>query len=550
MGVNVLTSPTSKKIVIPNITTGATVLANTKIAKTVIVPKGVYSVNLIKTGGAFGGSSTGYATSYLSNTSIVAYDASNGRPLSFYNGTFEGKESANQYFHIIKDSYLQINIAASPTAQGQTFEVILEPAQTVFNLDFAFTPNTGTTAGTTNSADVGVAIMAMGYDYDSDSPLIITSGTGTSSGRGQRYTSSFALWRRNASTGAWSKKTFTTSSATGFTWYQGNGIVIPNTAALNGAGFFIKNNILHNLTHEGWMTEDATSHRYGWIKADVSVASGSNIPFSVGLSDTAFGQTSSDISSSTNNIMLYWHDIINKKVIYNGSRSGTYNGSYSGYPWLHKWGQYDIPTATIEYAIDNGTIDPRLQVSSDMAYTYAIPNVSTGRSYTVSPNGGTVSYLSYWDRSANKTNVGNCTSYRSNSPSQGNLQPTTNNCSGIFLGNGDFYLNNAVSSDLFTGRNLLYDINNIGNLLPVSNSLSTNSSYTQIMHTPNKLYVLQSGYVLAANSDASGPYYTAILQLLSAPVNDLTSTAVINKHGGTPTAALNYATGTNPLGTW
>ena len=543
---------TPKKVVIPNIQTTSTTVSNTKVARTVIVPRGVYSVNLVRTGGPLGGSSVGYATSYLNNTSIVAYDATTSRPLSFYNGTLNAIEPTNQSLYILKDSYLQINISASPTAGNISFDVVLEPTQSYFNIDFAFTPAGGTTTGTTSSADVGVGMIAMGYDYDSDSPLIITSGTGTTTGRNQRYTSSFALWRKNASTGAWSKKTFTTSSATGYTWYQANGIVVSNsnTGTSNGAGFFIKNNILHNVIQEGWMTDDATSYRWGWIKADVSVASGSNIPFSPGSTNTAFGQPSGDIASGTGNQMFYWHDLINKKVLYNGARSVNYNGSYGTYPWLHKWGQYDINTGAIDYQIDNGTVDPRLAGSSIEGQSYMTPNIANGNSYGISANGSS-SYLTYYDRSGNKTGVGNVTIYRSNSPNQGtSLQPLTTSNQCLFLDNNEFVMQNYISSDLLTNRNMLYDTSTFSRLYPVSSSVSAGTSNTQVMITPNKVYTLESAHTIVANSDASGPYYNTIVQLLSAPVNNVTKNIIVNKHGGTPNASYNSNTGSNPIGTW
>lgn len=556
MGVNVLTSPTPKKIVIPNITGNqSTDGGKGKVARTIIVPKGTYSVTIQRTGNQLGGSSVSYAQTTLNNTSIVAFDAITSRPLTFYNGSLDHKEPSNQVLHIIRDSYLQIRLYTSPSSGDITHDIILEPTQTMYNMDFAFTPTNGTTPTLTgDSTNIGIGIVAMGYDYDSDSPAIITGGSAGNTGRGQRYMSSFTLWRKNASTGAWSKKTFNTDPASGYSWYQAGGIVLPagQYGTSNGAGFFIKDNMLNNVIMEGWLTDSATNYRWGWMKASVSGASGSYIQFSPGVLDSNFGQLSSDISSGANNIMLYWHDVINKKVLYNGARSGIYNGSWSGYPWLHKWGQYDIPTATVEYSIDNGTIDHRLAGVNNEGCKFTFPNIPLGRSYAISENGSS-SYLTYFDRYGNKTGVGNCVIFRPGSGNVGTaLQPLTTDNAGIFINNDTFIGGSSgyVSTNLTTNRSVMYDNGNYTRLYPVYAGVPTNSSYTQILHTPNKIYTLQSGYVPIHNSDAGVPYMTLVCQLASTPMNALSFNIAINRHGGTPDATDGSQGGTNPNGTW
>lgn len=384
----------------------------------VFVPKGTYSVHIQieGVGNPSGSSISGAGYTFLEDllASIATIEADTGRPgpVLATSGPFK------QTLILNKDSYVYatINSSSSTALQNLKPDIILTPKKPNYVALPTITANRTTTASTNSTtgsiSDVNVGFITTGWDYDNNYPFIVVGASNAAVSYSYTIVPNITIFRFNPSTGKWTNKVWTSNSlAAGSTWFTGF-----SGPAIWGASpvfqqLFIKSNFFHCLNMQG-MLVDSSSNRWGWIKADLSSA-GSALTWQPGHTNTAFCEASSNIGSGNDNRMIYFWDKISHKVIYNGCKNITFNGTWSQYGWRHKWGQWDIATDTVDYQLSNGVIDPRTAGSSadsNAGWNSATPSAADGNSYAIVIN-GTSEYLARFNRNGTYTGVGTMTAH-------------------------------------------------------------------------------------------------------------------------------------------
>lgn len=408
-------------VVIKNVlsTNASTTSTNTTLTRH-LIQKGTYTVTTQPMGFAVGGSSLAsvdFSIAVGTEFTILTQYADNGRPGPVLIGD-NNNPKANLLI-LQRDAYVQATIKnnnGSAAINNISYDITFTPTYSPFKSLGTVTGNRTSTgdSASSDSSSVNFNCAQIGWDYDRNAPLLITTNAYVTYQRTRA--SDFYLWRYNAD-GTWGY-TFWSGIATnaGSSWYDGSGLGFRgNQNNCRQSSFFIKNGYLHNLDMSGLMT-DVNGLRWGWIKGDISsgTTSGTTLTMSPGHTNQDFATASSSISGSNDNIMIYYHDKVNNKVIFNGARSNTYSGAWANYGWIHYWSQWDIATNTVEYSQYNGVVDPRIAGSSagtNLAWDMVVPNGSTGFSYAVGDNGG-YGYLAKWNRDGNYVGVGTVQSKR------------------------------------------------------------------------------------------------------------------------------------------
>jgi hypothetical protein len=543
-------------ITIKNMLSSAAATSSTNTTNTRhLIPKGTYTVTAQPMGFAIGGSSV-FAANYTlggGEFTILTQYADTGRPGPFLMG--DNVSPKGNMLILQRDAYVQIAVRNSNGASGLNdvgFDVTFTPTYSAYKSLGTVTGNrtsTGSSAST-DTADINMNCVQVGWDYDRNLPFIITTNASLTSGRTRA--TDFYLYRANTS-GTWDITYWNSVVASsGNSFYNGSGIGFRGNAnSIRQSSFFIKTNELHNLDMSGLMT-DASSNRWGWIKGNISAGTftGSTLTMSPGHTNTAFATASSQIGTGTDNIMIYHHDRVNNKVIYNGCRDSTYSGAYGNYGWRHNWAQWDIATNTVDYQNVNGVVDPRIAGQSNeanMAWTCAVPNGSTGLSYAVGDNSGQ-GYLARFSRTGTYTGVGNFQSRNVYSGSTnlgayaGSPQSYDNNM--IFFPNGVMvagqsmnfasidYLNTALSQPIATtDSTTLFQSGARG--LNASMGIS-NTKYIVIV-IANAIVLVETGYVKANGNGTIGRYIPITVYM--APATTANLSAILPGQGGIGSAA-------------
>ena len=558
MGLTTLGTTAKNAVGAPIVIRGVTPtsLATNQVTHTrtrTLIPKGAYVVTIVPSGSGSTGSSPGSVTTSLSSSmeyTVITSYADNGRPGPFLHGADESPIS--NMLILSRDAFAQVGVKNESSYATFLVDVVFTPTYTPFKSLGSFTGNrTSTSTGSsTQTTDVQFASAQIGWDYDRNAPMAITSGTSTLNGERTR-TQDFYLWRYN-SDGTWGFTYWNqVSAATGNTWREGNGIGFRgNQNNYRQSAFFIKNNFLHNLDMSAMMVNTASGLAYGWIKGDISsgTTAGATLTMSPGHTNSAFGSTSTSIDTGTQNIMLYYHDKVNNKVIYNGARSSAFNGTWGVYPWIHHWAQWDIQTDTVDYANSNGTKDPRIAgLGSYMAYDYGVPNGSTGITYATGDNGGNA-YLARWDRSGTYTGVGN---FQSRQNYNGSTNISAYNGSPLTYYNTITYMPNGV---MVCGQNMLWaSIDHLNTSLnqPIA---TTDNSFQKLgfwgLNSPmgtgqvkyhvivvnNMIAVMQIGYMKYTNN-AGSVARTVPITIYVAPATTANLGSILPNAGGIGSAA-------------
>lgn len=554
MGMNVLTKQTNlSSIVIPRIsaiTSGVTASSAGPTQTKIFVPKGKYTVSILPEGTIAGGTSAAqYSPDFgAPNATIVAFDADTGRPGTVF---FSNKTTMlGTTFILAKDSFVYAIVVHS--IANTIFDIILTPTYSPFDAYPSITGNQSATAtsGSTTAIDVTVYGTFLGWDYDNSQPFIIVPTDSSTTYTNQYRFQSFILFRYNPNTNVWTKKTFT-SMSTGTSissWNVGYGLGYRTDGT--PLGFFIKSNFLHNVSCFG-NARDAAGYQYGWLKGDISVA-GSTFTIELGNTNTAFGHINTDIASGNSGRQLYYWDKINHKVIYNGSESSTYNGTWATYGWRHNWAQWDIATNTNDYTNVNGTVDPRIAGStSSLGYRYAVPDGGSGRSYVCGVN-STSAYNAYWNRNGSYTGIGNYyTYYPLVTGSAGSYNITSNNNGIMYMPNGIIAIGNDPAGGTI-GLSKEYTTSSTAGLLSsysssyvrqgIVISLGNNSIQYCSLTINGNIYVLQAAYI-RLNHSSSTSMYTYPISLYRTTATTAMLNITLGADGGIPTGT--YYSGLN-----
>jgi hypothetical protein len=384
----------------------------------ILVPKGAYSVTVTPSGAAsFGASSTGATVGFGGDNgikyTISSVEADTGRPGPFINRSFSS--SVAMQLILPKDSFISVGLYAnSTTMQSMFFDVILVPTRSAYTAYPTITGNRNTTAANTSSSgsnsDINWGSVAMGWDYDNNSPFLITgANTTTRSTNWQQLFPTFQIWRFNSTTGKWTFKEWTGMSLASGSWVYGAGFLFHGSWA---PGLFIKGNFIHNVVNHAIMSDGTNYH--GWIKADLTAA-GATLTVTPGNTNTAFNTPVANCATVNSSFfMMYYWDRRVHKVVYAGTISNVFNGTYGANNWRSYWGQWDIATGTNDYTnINSGTADPRsagAAAASNLVYNSGVPDAKTGFIYAIVPN-GTSEYLPKWNRSGTYTGVGSFLTY-------------------------------------------------------------------------------------------------------------------------------------------
>lgn len=576
MGVTTLgatfNTPIGGEIVIrgvtPNASTTTQVTVNT--ATRTLIPKGAYTVTVVPNGGASYGSSPGSGSVRLSNNlewTVLTNYADNGRVGPFLHASVNNTNPVANLLILQKDAYVQVGIQNPATYTNFECDVVFTPTVSPFKSLGTITGNRTQTGdlNSTGAYDTNFGSLQIGWDYDRNAPLIITnSAIGVSTSQCTR-TQDFYLWRYN-SNGTWSYTYWNgVDAATGNTWYNGNGIGYRGTQnKYRQSSFFIKNNFLHNLDFSGLMVNTASGLRWGWIKGDISAGTvtGSTLTMSPGHTNTAFATTSSSIGSAANNVMMYYHDTVNGKVIYNGAKSSTlYSGSV--YWWIHHWAQWDIATDAVDYANSNGNKNPQIAGGTDpqyAAYEVGLPNGSTGITYGIGDNGGNY-YLGRFDRNGTYTGVGN---FQLRYPFAGNTNSGAYTFSQYSIYNRMTFLPNGVmvTGDASNGSGVCIDHLNTSlnqpvmtmdrfGLLPdgiwgLNSNLGSGQSRYPVLVMKNTIVFAQVGYVKYGSNGGNIVYRTAPITIFVAPATAANLGAVTPNAGGVGSSATTGTPTGNP----
>lgn len=390
----------------------------------VLVPKGTYSVTIQIPGvGNPGGTSVNSASyDFPSNditATIVSIEADTGRPGPLFARSGPFKET----FILNKDSYVYATLNSSQSSAGLANlrpDIVLTPKKPKYIALPTVTANRTQTAATSATAgsisDINVGFISSGWDYDNNYPFIAVGESQAAVSLSNVMSAAVTIFRFNPATGKWTNKRWTSHSlSSGSSWYTGFSGPAAWTATPTFTQFFIKGNFFHCLNMQGMLVN--SSNRWGWIKADLSSA-GSALVWEPGHTNTAFCELDANIDAGNNNRMIYYWDKVSHKVIYNGSRNITFNGTWSQYGWRHKWGQWDIATNTVDYQLSNGVIDPRTAGSSadsNAGWNSAVPSAADGNSYVIGIN-GTSEYLARFNRNGTYTGVGTITAHHPFNP--------------------------------------------------------------------------------------------------------------------------------------
>lgn len=552
------------KGVTPNAASTTQVTVNT--ATRTLLPKGAYTVFVSPNGDASFGSSPSSGSVRMANNlewTVVTMYADNGRvgPV-LHSGANASNPMANLLV-LQKDAYVQVGIQNTATYTTQECDIIFTPTVSPFKSLGTITGNRTQVgdANATDTSNVNFGTMQLGWDYDRNAPLMLTSATyGVGSSQCTRLTD-FYLWRYN-SNGTWSYTYWNNATAaTGNAFYNGSGLgVRGNQNKYRHSSLFIKSNYLHNLDFSGLMTNTASGLRWGWIKGDISAGTttGSTLTLEPGHTNTAFATATSSISSAANNIMMYYHDTVNGKVIYNGAKSSSlYSGST--YWWIHHWAQWDIATNTVDYQNSNGNVNPEIAGSgTTLAYDYGLPDGTTGFTYAVGDNGGTY-YNAKWNRTGTYTGVG---SYQMRYPFAGTTNQSSYSFSQYAQYNRMTYLPNGVmvTGDGSTGSGVTVDYATSGinqpimtmdryGLLPdglwaLNSTMSTGQTRYPVLVTRNTIVFAQIAFAKYTNTEGSVAR-TAPITIFTAPATTSNLGAVSPGQGGRGSASTSSPTG-NP----
>ena len=556
----VSTAPIGGPITIKGITpTTASTTATSATATRTILPKGTYAVTLVINGTASFGSSPGSGYVSVGNgvefTVLTSY-ADTGRPGPTLNST-DRTEVLSNILVLNRDAYVQVGVKNESSYALFQCDIVFTPTYTPFKSLGTITGNrtSAGTSGTTDSGDISFGTMQLGWDYDNNAPMLITaSNSGTTSSQNTRSTA-FYLWRYN-STGTWSYTYWNSvSAASGNSWYNGNGIGYRGTNNnYRWSSFFIKNGELHNLDMAGLMENTASGLRWGWIKGTITsgTTSGSTLTMSPGHTNTAFATSSSSISTGSDNIMIYYHDIVNNKVIYNGARSSTFNGSWGQYGWIHHWAQWDIATNTVDYSNSNGTIDPRIAGSTTtLAWNAAVPDGSTGFSYAIGDNAGSAAYLAKWNRTGTYTGVGNFSLRDSYMPQNNSGRSYSNFLSDYnriqYLPGGIMTQTtggntSSVTVEHSTGTNVpLMTCDSLtsfpSNRWHMNSVIGTNSERTYTLVAGNTIVLAQVSFVKYSTNANNTVARIAPITIMVAPATQANLGLITPRQGGIGTAA-------------
>lgn len=523
-----------------------------------LIPKGTYTVSAQPMGFAIGGSST-FAANYTlggGEWTVLTQYADNGRPGPFLMGS-DLNPKGNMLI-LQRDCYVQIAVRNNNGASGLNdvgFDVTFTPTYSAYKSLGTITGNRTTVGGASSvdTADLNLNSVQVGWDYDRNLPFIITANASALSNRTRA--SDFYLWRANAN-GTWDGSYWNSVVASsGNSFYNGNGIGYRgNSTNQRQSFFFIKSSELHNLDMSGLMT-DAAGWRWGWIKGNISAGTlaGATLTMSPGHTNTAFASLSSNIGSGTENIMTYFHDRVNNKVIYNGCKDITYSGAYGTNGWRHNWAQWDIATNTVDYQNVNGVVDPRIAGQSNetnCAWTSAVPNGSTGLSYAVGDNSGQ-GYLARWTRTGTYTGVGNfqSRSIYGGTTNAGNYAgaPNTYYQAATFLPNGVMvagqqlaysildHLNTSLNQPIATSDgNSLFSNGYWG----LTASMGTSQTKNIMIVVANTIVLVEIGYVKASMGSAnSTPARYIPITTYIAPATAANLGAILPGQGGIASAA-------------
>jgi len=521
-----------------------------------VIPKGTYTVSAQPMGFAIGGSSS-FAANYTlggGEWTVLTQYADNGRPGPFLMGNDNSPKG--NILILQRDAYVQISLRNSNGAAGLNdvgFDVTFTPTYSAYKSLGTITGNRTTVGGASSTAttDLSHKDLQVGWDYDRNLPFLITSNGTLTSGRIR--TSDFYLWRANSS-GTWDATYWSNVIASsGNTFYNGNGIGFRGDNATEfHSSFFIKSNELHNLDQSGLMT-DAAGYRWGWIKGNISAGTfptGSTLTMSPGHTNTAFASLSSNIGTLLNNVMTYFHDRVNNKVIYNGCKDITYSGTYVNYGWRHNWAQWDIATNTVEYSNVNGVVDPRIAggtTDTNMGWYCAVPNASTGLSYAVGDNSGQ-GYLARFSRTGVYTGVGSFQSRNvyGGSTNNGNYggAPNSYGLMATFLPNGVMvagqsmsysivdHLNTALNQPIATNdNNSLFAIGNRG----INSSMNVSQTKQIVIVVANTIVLVEIGYVKSGANSVIARYIP--ITVYTAPATTVNLGAILPGQGGIGSAA-------------
>jgi hypothetical protein len=538
--------------------TTASTTATSATATRTILPKGTYAVTLVINGTASFGSSPGSGYVSVGNgvefTVLTSY-ADTGRPGPVLVSTDRTAVLSN-ILVLNRDAYVQVGVKNESSYALFQCDIVFTPTYTPFKSLGTITGNRtqAGTSGTTDTGDINFGTMQLGWDYDRNAPMLITaSNSGTSSSQNTRSTA-FYLWRYN-SDGTWGYTYWNSvSAASGNAWYNGNGIGYRGTQNnYRWSSFFIKNGELHNLDMAGLMT-DAGSLRWGWIKGTITsgTTSGSTLTMSPGHTNTAFATSSSSIDSGTSNIMIYYHDIVNNKVIYNGARSNSFNGAWGGYGWIHNWAQWDIATNTVDYQNVNGTVDPSIAGSTTtLAWDAAVPDGSTGFSYAIGDNSGSAAYLAKWNRTGTYTGVGNFTLRDSYMPQNASTRSYSNFLSTYsriqYLPGGIMTQTtggntSSVTVEHSTGTNVpLMTCDSLtsfpSNRWHMNSTTGTNSERTYTLVAGNTIVLAQVAFVKYSTAANNTVARIAPITIMVAPATTSNLGLITPRQGGIGTAA-------------
>lgn len=521
-----------------------------------LIPKGTYTVTAEPMGFVTGGSSQALANYTMGGGewTVLTQYADTGRPGPFL---MSGDISPKANLLILqRDAYVQIAIRNAGATNDVPFNVTFTPTYSAYKSLGTITANRTTVANasSTNSVDqLNVNTIQVGWDYDRNLPFIIT-GYGTLFNLRMRA-QDFYLWRAN-SNGTWNGSYWNNVVASsGNTFYNGNGIGYRGNANNSRQSFFfIKNNELHNLDASGLMT-DAGGWRWGWIKGNISAGTlaGATLTMSPGHTNTAFASLSSNIGANAENQMIYFHDRVNNKVIYNGCKDITYSGTYGTNGWRHNWAQWDIATDTVDYSNVNGVVDPRIAGQSNelnCAWINAVPNGSTGLSYAVGDNSGQ-GYLVRWTRTGTYTGVGNFQSRgiwggSNNNGNYGGSPSTYAHCA-TFLPNGVMvagqsmnystidYLNTALNQPIATadGQSLF-----ASGYWGLNAAMGINDTKHIVIVVANTIVIVEYGYVKASSgSTGATPARYIPVTTYIAPATAANLGAILPGQGGIASAA-------------